>query len=202
MTEAALIPFSYTYASQPRGCCGGYYDDPSNTIMNDGVKPTSITSSNCIEFKSPQHQPTIDLGAEYAVTSLELSYVAAPGWGKWAPKKVVASCRSALSADACASAACTADICSDGMGRRPIGDDCCSCLAADGEGGKGGAAAPVQIETTFSGLSNYGGHTVRIDLKQCGRARYITVEYVSSYTNVGELAVLGCQSSPQYCASN
>ena len=39
--------------------------------------------------------------------------------------------------DACASAVCMADICSDGMGRRPVGDDCCSCLAADDKGGGG-----------------------------------------------------------------
>ena len=32
--------------------------------------------------------------------------------------------------DACASAFCTMDICPDGMGRRPVGDECCSCLAA------------------------------------------------------------------------
>ena len=138
--------------------------------MNDGVKPSSITRSNSVEYQHHgpnsnryQYQPTIDLGADYAVTSLELSYVAPPAPNKYAPEKVVVSCRSALSAS---------------------------------------TAAPVRVELTFSGLSNYGGHTVRIDLKQCGRARYITIEYVSSYTNVGELAVLGCQSSPQYCASN
>ena len=48
--------------------------------------------------------------------------------------------------DACASAVCMADICSDGMGRRPVGDDCCSCLAADDKGDKGGGV------TTPTGL--------------------------------------------------
>ena len=171
-SQAAPIPFTYTYATQPPGCCGGFYDDPGNTIMNDGVKPSSITRSNCVEYQNHgpnsnlyQYQPTIDLGADYAVTSLELSYVAHPAPNKYAPEKVVVSCRSALSAS---------------------------------------AAAPVRVESTFSGLSNYGGHTVRVDLAQCGRVRYITLERIEPIqggTNIGELAVLGCQSSPRYCAS-
>jgi len=42
-------------------------------------------------------------------------------------------------AEACALAFCTMDICPDGMGRRPVGHDCCSCLPA---GGAGGALPP------------------------------------------------------------
>ena len=49
------------------------------------------------------------------------------------------SVRPPPAADACASAFCTMDICPDGMGRRPVGDECCSCLAAGGKGGEGGA---------------------------------------------------------------
>jgi len=44
--------------------------------------------------------------------------------------------------EACASALCTMDVCPDGMGRRPAGDECCSCLAADGEGGAGATPPP------------------------------------------------------------
>ena len=59
------------------------------------------------------------------------------------PVAVSVGCRRGVrpppTADACASAFCTMDICPDGMGRRPVGDECCSCLAADGEGGEGGA---------------------------------------------------------------
>ena len=48
--------------------------------------------------------------------------------------------------DACASTFCPSEVCSDGMGRRPVGDDCCSCLAADDKGDKGGGV------TTPTGL--------------------------------------------------
>ena len=34
--------------------------------------------------------------------------------------------------NACAATACTEDLCPDGMGRRPVGDDCCSCQGQNG----------------------------------------------------------------------
>ena len=45
--------------------------------------------------------------------------------------------------DACASTFCPSEVCSDGMGRRPVGDECCSCLAADDKGG--GVTTPTGL---------------------------------------------------------
>ena len=142
-----------------------HYERRSQAEQHHALQLSGIYQNHGPNSNRYQYQPTIDLGADYAVTSLELSYVAHPAPNKYAPEKVVVSCRSALSAS---------------------------------------AAAPVRVELTFSGLSNYGGHTVRVDLAQCGRVRYITLERIEPIqggTNIGELAVLGCQSSMRYCAS-
>jgi hypothetical protein len=50
-----------------------------------------------------------------------------------------------LSHDHCASVLCTADVCSDGMGRRRIGDNCCAC-----PGDPTAAATPA--DTVFRGF--------------------------------------------------
>lgn len=89
---------SYSYPwGQPIASTGtSFYDDPGNTILNDGIKAGApFSSTNVIlgytgeqmlsPFASP---PVMDLGAAACVTSIEISYVAYSTWGKCAPSSV------------------------------------------------------------------------------------------------------------------
>eukprot|EP00964_Phaeocystis_antarctica_P128982 scaffold92809_cov33-Phaeocystis_antarctica.AAC.1 len=53
------------------------------------------------------------------------------------------------------------DICPDGMGRRPVGDECCSCLAAGSKGGAAASPPPVVLVMAASGsVDDYADGTL------------------------------------------
>uniref|UniRef100_A0A7S0J0T4 EGF-like domain-containing protein n=1 Tax=Calcidiscus leptoporus TaxID=127549 RepID=A0A7S0J0T4_9EUKA len=85
------LSYTYTYTTEPAGCCGGYYDDPRHDILNNGDRPTSITTSNGVEWTASgthDYKPVLDLGRVRRVAAIEVSYIVARSWGKFAPTSI------------------------------------------------------------------------------------------------------------------
>ena len=84
-----LIPFTVSYPfGAPQRCCGGYYDDPTRTILNDGVVPSSISKWNVISFSNhvnSTHYPLLDLAGEHCLSHIKLGYIVQNSWLKTAP---------------------------------------------------------------------------------------------------------------------
>jgi hypothetical protein len=86
------VPYTYTYPNgEPSGCCGGFYDDPRHSILNDGDIPWWPSQSNSIEWSSSatsaalDHDPLLDLGDLRWVWYVRVSYLVETSWGKYAP---------------------------------------------------------------------------------------------------------------------
>ena len=83
---------SLSRLAAPPGCCGGYYDDPSRTILTDGNRPSSISTTNGVEWTADgshhDYDPVFQLEAPMIVTAVSLSYIVNTGAGKYAPQSV------------------------------------------------------------------------------------------------------------------
>merc|ERR1719210_1519328 len=83
-TTVNVLTYSYTYTADPLGCCADannnrYYDDPANSILNDGVTDDMITISNSVN-RLDQSMPILDFGMLKTVHFVDVSYIVA--WGK------------------------------------------------------------------------------------------------------------------------
>jgi len=82
--QVNVLTYSYTYTADPLGCCADannnrYYDDPANSILNDGVTDDMITISNSVN-RLDQSMPILDFGMLKTVHFVDVSYIVA--WGK------------------------------------------------------------------------------------------------------------------------
>jgi len=83
--SSEILPFKYSYPyGAPAGCCGGYYDDPNLDILNNGEKPSDISTENSVEWDAESHdyKPLLDLGTSFNVEKIEVSYIINVGMGK------------------------------------------------------------------------------------------------------------------------
>ena len=81
--------YSYTYPTGAPAGWGGpdaWYDDPNLSILNDGDVPSSISTSNSIEWTpagyAHDYEPLLDLGESRWVRSVSVSYIVALDWNK------------------------------------------------------------------------------------------------------------------------
>lgn len=84
------LSFTYSYPwGAPTGCCGGYYDDPSNTMFTDGVKGDTISMTNGVSFNANNGWlPLLDLGSSTCVSRIDLSYIVSTSGGKTEPSSI------------------------------------------------------------------------------------------------------------------
>lgn len=92
------LRFTYTYPyGAPPGCCGGYYDDPDLSMLNDKAMPAAPSTAQGIEWgSSSDFDPVLDLGGDYCVARVVLHYIVYTQWGKYAPRQLTLKATSDL----------------------------------------------------------------------------------------------------------
>ena len=95
-SDAPILQFNYSYPhGQPIAHSGVFYDDPENTYLNDGVRPTCSNGGTCVTDNAPTDtgpvafkrtgaadtEPILDLHENVLVCSVTIYYNSYSTWG-------------------------------------------------------------------------------------------------------------------------